>query len=79
MSIDFNLEIYNFNMFAKILKNLRISHNLTQRELAQKLRLHQSNVSDWESGVSRPEYENLITLADIFDVSLDELLGRKPI
>ena len=63
--------------FAKILKELRNSNHFTQKQLAEKLGVNQSNVSDWENDVSRPEYENLILLADIFDVSLDELLGRK--
>lgn len=65
--------------FAKTLKSLRLSHNLKQQDLALKLLVHQSNISDWENGISRPEYENLIILADLFDVSLDELLGRKSI
>ena len=65
--------------FAKILKNLRTSSGLSQKELADKLGVCQSNVSDWENDVSRPEYERLIEIADIFDVSLDELLGRNEI
>ena len=64
--------------FAENLKTLRVANSLTQKDLAEKLRIHQSNLSDWEKGISRPEYENLIALADIFDISLDELLGRKP-
>lgn len=34
-----------------------------------------SFVSDWENNRSRPEYENLIKLAQIYEVSVDELLG----
>ncbi len=52
---------------------------MSQKELANKLGICQSNISDWENDVSRPEYERLIEIADIFDVSLDELLGRKEI
>jgi len=63
--------------FAIILKELRKSNNITQVELAKMLNLTQSSVSEWENEISRPEYENLIKLADIFDVSLDELMGRK--
>ena len=63
--------------FAGKLKELRLSNNLTQKDLAMKLNVHQSNLSDWENNISRrPEYENLMLLADIFDISLDELLGR---
>jgi transcriptional regulator with XRE-family HTH domain len=61
----------------EILKNLRLSSKLSQAELAKRLGITQPNISDWENGVSRPEYESLWLLADIFDVTLDELLGRK--
>jgi len=60
----------------KILQELRYRNKLSQEKLAEKIGIHQSNISDWENGVSRPEYEHLIALADIFDVTLDELLGR---
>ena len=63
--------------FAENLKHLRQSYGFTQKDLAKKLEIHQANISDWENSVSRPEYENLIVLADIFDVTVDELLGRK--
>ena len=62
--------------FAENIKQLRSQFAFTQKQLAEKLNIRPSNISDWENGVSRPEYENLILLADIFDVSLDELLGR---
>jgi len=63
--------------FAKILKDLRRREKLTQKQLADKLHIFQSNISDWESGISRPEYEHLIEIAKIFDVSTDYLLGLK--
>ena len=37
--------------------------------------IHQSNISDWENDVSRPEYENLIALAKLYDETVDALLG----
>ena len=52
-----------------------MNSGLTQREVAAKLSIHQSNVSDWENDVSRPEYEKLIELAKLYDVSLYDLLG----
>ena len=63
--------------FAEIIKGLRTENGFTQKHLASLLGIHQSNISDWENEISRPEYELLIKLADIFDVSLDELLGRR--
>jgi len=63
--------------FAKNLKELRLVNKFTQIELSKKVGVNQSSYSDWERGVSRPEYETLVLLADIFDVSVDELFGRK--
>lgn len=61
--------------FAKRLKELRKTERLSQTGLAEKIGVAQSNVSDWENNVSRPEYENLIKIAEIFDVTVDYLLG----
>ena len=47
---------------------------MTQLEVAKKLNIAQSNISDWENDVSRPEYENLILLSKLYDASLYELL-----
>lgn len=62
----------NYGIFFK---KARKNCGLTQREVAAKLSIHQSNVSDWENDVSRPEYEKLIELAKLYDVSLYDLLG----
>lgn len=40
-----------------------------------KLGIRQSNVSDWENDVSRPEYENLIKLSILYEISISDLLG----
>ena len=39
------------------------------------LGIEQSNISDWENNISRPEYENLIALAKIYGETLETLLG----
>ena len=68
--------LYNFNMnFGEIFKENRISFGYTQKQLADILKIHQSNISDWERNISRPEYEHLIALAKLYDISLEELLG----
>lgn len=50
--------------------------NLTQGQLAEKLCGKKSLVSNYENGYSVPDIFTLIRLADIFDVTLDELVGR---
>lgn len=39
------------------------------------VQIKQSSVNDWEDDVSRPDYEKLIALAELYDVTLYELFG----
>ncbi len=61
--------------FGENFRKLRREARLSQNEVAEKLGIYQSNVSDWENDVSRPEYEKLIQLARLYDCSIAELLG----
>ena len=61
---------------ANNIRFYRKSLNLTQEQLAQKLNGKKSLVSNYENGYSTPDIETLVKLADIFDVTLDELVGR---
>ena len=68
--------LYNDGMeFGENFKAIRKQCGFTQKEVAARLSIHQSNVSDWETNNARPEYENLIKLASIYDVTIEELLG----
>ena len=60
--------------FGKLFKQARIDCGYTQKYVAEKLGIHQSNVSDWENNVSRPEYEKLIELALMYGLTIEELL-----
>ena len=61
--------------FGEYFKNARKLMGYSQKYVADKLHIFQSNVSDWENNVSRPEYENLIALAELYETSVDDLLG----
>jgi transcriptional regulator with XRE-family HTH domain len=50
---------------------------MTQRELAWHLQVSVQAVSKWERGYNYPDLPLLLPLADLFSVSLDELLGRE--
>lgn len=57
------------------IRNLRIANNFTQEQLAQRLGLTKSVISACETGARMPSYESLITIARIFHVTTDYLLG----
>lgn len=61
--------------YGKFFKEARKQIGLMQQDVAKRLNISQSNVSDWENDVSRPEYEKLIELAKIYQVSIYDLLG----
>lgn len=57
---------------------LRKSKDMTQQGLADKLGISFQAVSNWERGESMPDISKLVELAQILDVSVDELLGSEP-
>ena len=64
--------------FGKILSELRKQKNITQEVLAAELGVTAAAVSKWENGNTLPDILMLCALADYFQVTTDELLGRKP-
>ena len=55
----------------------RKKQSMTQENLAQKLGVSNQAVSKWESDQCCPDVMLLPKLADIFEISIDELLGRE--
>ncbi len=53
------------------IKKLRQEKGWTQKELAEKLNIHQMQVSTYERGVHDPSIELLVKISELFDVSLD--------
>lgn len=61
--------------FGNKVRELRHEKKLTQKQLAELLGVAVSAVSAYESGSRYPSYESLISIARIFHVSTDYLLG----
>lgn len=62
-------------MFSKNLKHLRNSRNMTQEELASKVKRQVSSISEWESGKYTPRAGVLNDIATIFNVNLSDLMN----
>ncbi len=67
----------NLYIFCKNLKDLRTQYGYTQKYVAEKIGIKYQSYQAYEAGISLPTLENFIKLADLFDVSLDYLIGRK--
>ena len=60
---------------AENVRALRKQHSFTQEQLAEALGVTVGAVYRWESGQSLPEVKLLVEMADLFEVSVDTLLG----
>lgn len=58
------------------IKEFREELGLTQKELAEKIGNVQRNISNWENGTSEPDCATIVKLAEIFQISIDELFGK---
>ena len=68
--------IKRMKRFQEALIEQRKLNRLTQREVAKRLGISQPSYIRYENGKAEPSLENLVKLADLFDVSVDYLLGR---
>ena len=64
-------------MLEENMKVLRKLNNISQKELATKLFVTPQAVSKWERGESTPNPDALVKMADIFSVTVDQLLGSQ--
>lgn len=64
-------------MFHENLKMLRKEKGFSQEQLAFRLNVVRQTISKWEKGLSVPDAELLMRLADVLDVSVSDLLGTK--
>ncbi len=61
-------------MFGDRIKILRNSYNLSQVQLAEKLKVSKQTISNWENNNILPSVEMLISIATFFSVTTDYLL-----
>lgn len=65
------------NKFGERLKELRLEAGLSQKALGEKLGFSQTCLAKWEIGIRESCFDDLIKIADFFNVTTDYLLGRE--
>ncbi|MEK4564592.1 helix-turn-helix transcriptional regulator [Alkalihalobacillus sp. FSL R5-0424] len=66
-------------MFSSRLREQRLKHSLTMKQLGVRVNLAASTISGYENGNRKPDISILYLFADTFDISVDYLLGRTDI
>lgn len=62
--------------FSEKLYELRKAKKLSQEELAERLNVARQTISKWETGATTPDTNNLVELSNIFEISIDEFVGK---
>ena len=63
--------------FNEKLVNLRKKHNLSQEQVAEKLKVARQTISKWELGETTPEMDKLIIMSELYNITLDELMKEE--
>lgn len=74
---DWRKGMWNQDVFIENLKWLRKINRFTQQQIADEVNVNRVTYTNWEKGKREPNFENLIKLAEVFNVSVDKLLGVK--
>ena len=77
MSTDPEDDYMDEKNIAQRLRKIRIEHNLKQEDIAKVLGIDRSAYSGYELGRSRVSVKNLCRLADIYNMTLSQLVGRE--
>lgn len=70
------MAIYSTKSDSNIFKKCRVATKMSQKEVANALNVVPSTLSKWETGVATPDQSILPKIADLYNVSVDYLLGR---
>ncbi|MCI8569545.1 MAG: helix-turn-helix transcriptional regulator [Bacilli bacterium] len=59
---------------GKNLYNLRKNKNLSQEEVAEKLNVTRQTISKWETNESKPDFDKILPICELFNITTEELL-----
>lgn len=69
--------MFNMESIGRRIAELRKKANMTQMELADNMGITFQSISNWERGNTMPDISKLPEIAELFDVTIDELLGKE--
>ena len=71
--------MFDLARVGKQIKKYRIAADMTQMELAEKMGISFQAVSSWERSETMPDISRMTELAELFHITVDELLDQKPL
>lgn len=61
---------------GKLIRSKREQVNMSQDELAERIYVSRQTISSWENGKTYPDLRSLLLLSDVFDATVDEIVGK---
>lgn len=65
--------------FSQRLKGLRKDHNMLQKDICKELNISLTGYAGYEQGTVKPSFDVLVKISELFDVSIDYLVGKTDI
>ena len=65
------------NFYAQIIKELRVKHGMSQKNLSENLGISNRAVSKWEKGLSQPSAKHIFCLSKLFNVPMDYFYAKQ--
>lgn len=65
--------------FGEGIYHLRKAYGFSQEEIAEKLQVSRQTISNWENNLATPTIDKAVDLANLFEISLDELVGKQKV
>jgi transcriptional regulator with XRE-family HTH domain len=63
--------------YGENIRKYRISSNMSQEQLAERLNVSRQAVSKWELNETEPDLSKVVKMSELFGISVDEMLGKK--
>ena len=63
---------YSRDTLARAMRVKRAERKWSQRKLAESIGVSKDSIKNWENGLSAPTFENVASMADVFDCSIDD-------
>lgn len=76
MGSEVNIKMSEINKLGKNIKKFRLLKGWNQQQLGEKMGVSRQTITNWETDYRDPDLEKAFKLAEIFDISLEELIGQ---
>lgn len=61
--------------YSEVIKEILLENNISQQEMAEKIGVNQTTISQWVLGKKKPSFDNILEIYKIYNVTPNQLFG----